>query len=101
MSGLGSVGDRFMSAIETLSARIPYMVSPGNHEFNGGNFKQYIERFAAVKWGVGQTGAELKSPGLENLFYSYDHGLVHFVAIDTECWLEPNVTCADAQAGRC
>ncbi len=28
----GRVGDQFMDMIEPLAARLPYMVSPGDHE---------------------------------------------------------------------
>ena len=31
----GRVGDRFMEQIEPVASRLPYMVSPGNHESHG------------------------------------------------------------------
>ena len=31
----GRVGDRFMEQIEPVASRVPYMVSPGNHESHG------------------------------------------------------------------
>jgi hypothetical protein len=39
---------------------------------------QYTRRFAAVAQGVGET-----SGSKSNFYYSFDDGLVHFVAIDT------------------
>ena len=39
----GRVGDQFMRNIEQVAARVPYMVSHGNHE-GGDNLAHYIER---------------------------------------------------------
>ncbi|XP_017002314.2 acid phosphatase type 7 isoform X1 [Drosophila takahashii] len=66
------VGDEFMRQIETVAAYLPYMVVPGNHEEKF-NFSNYRARFSMPG-------------GTENLFYSFDLGPVHFVAISTEVY---------------
>lgn len=92
------INNAFYDELQVLSAYKPYMVSPGNHESNcdnGGttdksigvkyttsicpvgqlNFTGYINRFRMPSQRVGGQG---------NFWYSYDHGLAHFVHIDTE-----------------
>lgn len=66
---------------------VPYMTLPGNHEAvcseptpflcpsNQKNFTAYRNRFR-MPWR--ETG------GQENMFYSYDAGLIHFISISTE-----------------
>jgi hypothetical protein len=44
----GLVGDQFMMNIEQVAARVPYMVSHGNHEDSAPNLAHYIERFRAM-----------------------------------------------------
>jgi len=61
----------------------PYMFCPGNHENSAGsgstpsqsNFTAYRERFHMPY---------AYSFGPNNMFYSFDYGLVHFINIDTE-----------------
>ncbi|XP_011256652.1 acid phosphatase type 7 [Camponotus floridanus] len=66
------VGDEFMRQIESVAAYIPYMTVPGNHEEKY-NFSNYRARFTM--------------PGdSEGLWYSFDVGPVHFVAIETEAY---------------
>ncbi|CAD5228763.1 unnamed protein product [Bursaphelenchus xylophilus] len=68
----GRIGDKFFHQIEPVTAKVPYMVCPGNHEYIG-NFSHYMHRFTM--------------PNTEhNLFYSFDHGKVHFVSITTEIY---------------
>ena len=40
----GGVGDAFMRELQPIAARVPYMVCPGNHEFNF-NFTAFTHRF--------------------------------------------------------
>ncbi|CAD5230890.1 unnamed protein product [Bursaphelenchus xylophilus] len=66
----GTFGDEFMRQIEPAASYVPYMTSVGNHE-NAYNFSHYVQRFTM--------------PNTEhNLFYSFDIGDTHFVAISTE-----------------
>ncbi|XP_011301177.1 iron/zinc purple acid phosphatase-like protein [Fopius arisanus] len=66
------VGDQFMKQIEGIAAYLPYMTVPGNHEEKY-NFSNYRARFSM--------------PGnSEGLWYSFDMGPVHFIAIETEAY---------------
>ncbi|XP_026288877.1 acid phosphatase type 7 [Frankliniella occidentalis] len=70
------VGDEFMRQIETVAAYVPYMTCPGNHEQTY-NFSNYRARFSM--------------PGeSEGLWYSFDMGPVHFVALSTEVYYNFN-----------
>lgn len=67
-----TIGDEFMNQIQEIAAYVPYMVCAGNHEEKY-NFSNYRERFSM--------------PGKsENLWYSFDLGPVHFIAITTEVY---------------
>ncbi|PSN47682.1 hypothetical protein C0J52_18687 [Blattella germanica] len=71
-SRLGRVGEQFMKQIQPIAAYLPYMTCPGNHEERG-NFSNYRARF--------------NMPGnFENLWYSFNMGPVHFIAISTEVY---------------
>ncbi|CAD6208214.1 GSCOCG00010467001-RA-CDS [Cotesia congregata] len=66
------VGDEFMRQIESVAAYLPYMTVPGNHEEKY-NFSNYRARFSM--------------PGnSEGLWYSFNMGPVHFIAIETEAY---------------
>eukprot|EP00211_Chloroparvula_japonica_P006543 CAMPEP_0119122120 /NCGR_PEP_ID=MMETSP1310-20130426/2472_1 /TAXON_ID=464262 /ORGANISM="Genus nov. species nov., Strain RCC2339" /LENGTH=401 /DNA_ID=CAMNT_0007111731 /DNA_START=285 /DNA_END=1490 /DNA_ORIENTATION=- len=73
----------FRSMEDTMN-NIPYMTCVGNHEVNSrnpitnentGNFTSYKNKFRMPGWESGSN---------TSLFYSFDYGLVHFVAVDTE-----------------
>lgn len=70
----GEVGDEFMRQIEPVAAYLPYMTCPGNHEY-ANNFSHYKARFTMPK-----------SQETENMFYSWNMGPVHFIAVDTEAY---------------
>lgn len=70
----GAVGDRFMEQIEYVAQEVAYMVAAGNHESHQ-NFSHFTNRFAMPN---------KASSG--NHFYSWDAGLVHFVAYNTEAY---------------
>jgi len=66
----GHRGDVFMEQIEPIASSVPYMTCPGNHEHHY-NFSNYKARFTM--------------PGdNEKMFYSFNIGPVHFVAVSTE-----------------
>ncbi|XP_041376621.1 acid phosphatase type 7-like [Gigantopelta aegis] len=77
----GKVGDSFMNKIESIAANIPYMTIPGNHEI-GGDFSHYRTRFSQpnTPWPT----------QLDSMWYSYDVGLVHFIAYSTEVYFTYN-----------
>ncbi|XP_026332457.1 acid phosphatase type 7-like isoform X2 [Hyposmocoma kahamanoa] len=68
------VGDQFMRQIQPLAATVPYMTCPGNHEENR-NFSNYRNRFSMPL--MNET---------DSLFYSWNLGSVHFIAINTEAY---------------
>ena len=68
--------DTFMRKIEPVAARVPYMTTPGNHEF-WFNFTAYKMRFA-----MPDEGAH------DGMHWSLDLPLVHITATDTESPLD-------------
>eukprot|EP01065_Artemidia_motanka_P042874 TRINITY_DN581_c0_g3_i1.p1 TRINITY_DN581_c0_g3~~TRINITY_DN581_c0_g3_i1.p1 ORF type:complete len:552 (+),score=214.86 TRINITY_DN581_c0_g3_i1:78-1733(+) len=93
-SNKGTTGDNFMKNIEQVAAHTPYMVSHGNHEDAPGSLSHYLERFRHMP-----VNSEPKTiPTLDGsgkfhspntLFFSWNDGLVHYVAISTEIWFNP------------
>ncbi len=73
----GRKAQHFLRMIEPLSSSLPYMVAPGNHEA-AFNFSHYRSLFRMPQW---QT--------TENLYYSFDLGLVHIVVYNTEVFFWP------------
>ena len=81
------VQETWMSTMTEVWDQTPYMMCPGNHEATCDeetpricpagqrNFTSYRERYymPAV-----QSGA------VNNMYFSFDYGLVHFISIDTE-----------------
>jgi acid phosphatase type 7 len=82
----GLVGDQFMRNIEQLSAYVPYMTSVGNHEDGATALAHYLERFRHMP----SNSGTVKVNNVENnetvntLFYSWNAGMVHYVAMSTE-----------------
>ncbi|XP_067939380.1 acid phosphatase type 7-like [Watersipora subatra] len=72
-----AVGDSFMDQIEPIAAYVPYMTSVGNHE-TAYNFSNYRNRFTMP----GGDG--------EGLWYSYDYGRAHIVAVSSEVYFYIN-----------
>ncbi|XP_017493930.1 PREDICTED: acid phosphatase type 7-like, partial [Rhagoletis zephyria] len=68
------VGDEFMRQIEPIAAYLPYQTCPGNHEHTY-NFSNYNHRFSMHSQGQKE---------INNIFWSYNIGPVHFVAFSTE-----------------
>ncbi|KAK7074236.1 hypothetical protein SK128_015058 [Halocaridina rubra] len=68
------VGDEFMRQIQPISAYVPYMVCPGNHE-QMYNFSNYRARFSMPNY-----------KDTESLFFSWDMGPIHFIAVNTEAY---------------
>ena len=73
--------DVFFNKIQPIASRIPYMVTPGNHEF-WYNFTSYKHRFSMP--GIFGPSADTTSGSGDNMFYSYNVEYVHFLAGDSE-----------------
>lgn len=76
----GVIGDNFMNKIQPFASKVPYMTCPGNHE-SADNFTQYRLRY-------NMPGAQSGSGN--NLYYSFDIGDIHFVAISSELYYYSN-----------
>jgi len=93
----GTTGDNFMRNIEQLAAKVPYMVSHGNHEDTHEKLAHYIERFRSQPSNAEPPLFNSKNGKTTNsLYFSWDYGLVHYVSMSTELWslvgdLEVNV----------
>ena len=84
----GRVGDQFMNLIQPFASRVPYMAGVGNHESGGSNRKHFAMRFAGMEYvgkasGAGNAGSAEHG---DQMWWSFDAGLVHWVAVDTELW---------------
>jgi len=83
--GFQSKWDIFFRQMENITAFVPYMATPGNHE---------VGVIGLLGWPLGYVnrfilpGADSISSDLENLYYSWNYGKVHFLAIDTESVLD-------------
>jgi len=74
-------GDEFMSMIEHIASRVPYQVAVGNHEADDDKkYLNYRKRFKL-------------SDLSENMYYSFDSGLVHFLVVASEFYYD--VTLSD------
>eukprot|EP01130_Rhizamoeba_saxonica_P001709 TRINITY_DN11571_c0_g1_i1.p1 TRINITY_DN11571_c0_g1~~TRINITY_DN11571_c0_g1_i1.p1 ORF type:complete len:511 (-),score=111.60 TRINITY_DN11571_c0_g1_i1:53-1444(-) len=83
--GFQELWDVFMRKVENIAANVPYMVTPGNHEIGVIGILNvtlgYNHRFTL-------PGEHSQSNDLENLYYSFDYGNIHFVALDSESTLD-------------
>lgn len=74
----------FMTGIEPISAHVPYMVCPGNHEMN--------EHSSNPPYSINFTvyNSLFRMPGYNDqtkphsMWYSFNYGNIHFVSISTE-----------------
>eukprot|EP01051_Picozoa_sp_SAG22_P017716 SAG22_NODE_2801_length_2199_cov_2.029524_2_plen_391_part_00 len=84
----GRVGDRFMNLIQPFASRVPYMAGIGNHESGGTNRKHFSMRFAGMQYTGENSGASNagNSDNGDQLWWSFDAGLIHFIAVDSELW---------------
>jgi hypothetical protein len=72
--------DAFFNKIQPIATRVPYMVTPGNHEF-WYNFAAYKARFYMPS--NSGNGEEQDGSG-DNMWYAWDYGNVHFAAMNSE-----------------
>jgi len=73
-NGVQYVFDDFFRKIEPISAYVPYMVAPGNHE-SGFNFTAYKHRFAMPA---------VESDSDTNMYSSFNYGNIHVIAYNAE-----------------
>eukprot|EP01063_Lacrimia_lanifica_P034874 TRINITY_DN6546_c0_g1_i1.p1 TRINITY_DN6546_c0_g1~~TRINITY_DN6546_c0_g1_i1.p1 ORF type:complete len:510 (+),score=138.41 TRINITY_DN6546_c0_g1_i1:69-1598(+) len=85
-----SVYNGYMNWMQNLTAAVPYMVSPGNHESECHspwcvvNFLKgkSLSNFTAFNHRFHMPSAE--SGGVLNMWYSWNYGPAHFVSLNTE-----------------
>lgn len=100
--GFAWIWDEFFNQIEPIAARIPYHVCIGNHEYDWPSQPWRPDWSYGVygKDGGGECGVPYSvrfkmpgdssfptrtgSPDTQNLYYSFDSGVVHFLYISTE-----------------
>jgi len=70
----GHLGDTFMEQMEPVTAYVPYMTCPGNHE-SANDFLQYRKRFSMPNY-----------TDTESLYFSFNIGPVHFVSVSSEVY---------------
>jgi hypothetical protein len=74
--------DIYMRQEQSFVDHVPFLVTYGNHDFNGGDSAAFINRFRMPTQGG----------GLGNFYWAYKHGPVFFVSMCTEVALLP-ITC--------
>ena len=84
-SGGGTVGDQFFRNMEQIAAKVPFMVSVGNHENGATALAHFTERFRLMPSNSGSTQST-QGIAPNNWFYSWDEGLVHYAAVSTEIY---------------
>ena len=100
-SSNGTTGDQFFRNIEQIAATTPYMVSHGNHEDGDSDLAQYLERFRHVSHpqnAVPPTYVAANGEVANTLYFSWDAGLVHYVALSTELWFGVKSGAVDTKA---
>ncbi|KAK9364689.1 Metallo-dependent phosphatase-like protein [Lipomyces kononenkoae] len=99
--------NQYFDEMQPITALKPYMVGPGNHDSNcdnggTGNYTVSIciegqRNFTGFRHHYRMPSNE--SGGLENFWYSFDHGMVHFIQIDTETDLGHGIVSPDEPYG--
>lgn len=87
----GTVGDDFMKNVQPVMSTVPYMVTPGNHEFmNSGDDEKYYKNYFAGQTMLGKN-SKSTSP---TMWWSFDIGTVHVVGMSTEVYCEDTTNIA-------
>lgn len=82
--------DKYMNEIQPWASKLPYMVTPGNHEadchdpacLSDAAKREKLSNFTAYNARFHMPSAE--SGGVLNMHYSFNYGNVHFISLDTE-----------------
>ncbi len=69
--------DIFWNKVQPIAARVPYMTTPGNHEF-WFNFTAYKARVFMPGSGIDEGGSG------DSMYYSWEYGPIHFTALNSE-----------------
>eukprot|EP00298_Acanthocystis_sp_HF-20_P005691 c15773_g1_i1.p1 GENE.c15773_g1_i1~~c15773_g1_i1.p1 ORF type:complete len:486 (+),score=157.39 c15773_g1_i1:71-1528(+) len=82
--------NNYMNWIQNLTTTIPYMVLPGNHEsechntecFLNKEYRDSLRNFTAynTRWKMPSKSSD----GVLSMWYSFDYGPAHFIAMNTE-----------------
>ncbi|KAK9320483.1 Metallo-dependent phosphatase-like protein [Lipomyces orientalis] len=105
--------NKYYDQMQPVTAERPYMVGPGNHEANcdngGTTDKEKNITYTVELCPEGQTNftayrdhfrmPSAESGGVDNFWYSWDHGMVHYVQIDTETDLGHGYIAPDEPGG--
>jgi hypothetical protein len=82
--------DTFFNKVESIAARVPYMFTPGNHEF-WYNFAAYKARFFLPPSAEADQALPLSRGNDDNMYYSWEYGAAHFLALNSETAIDvPN-----------
>lgn len=81
-------GDMFMTLISNMASRVPHLTTPGFH-VSGDLFTDYRNWFSTpnTQWPI----------PLENMWYSFDIGPIHFISYSTEVYYLDNEQYASKQ----
>jgi len=74
--------------IEPLSSSVPYMVCPGNHEYEAYNPFIILQSRNFVVYNARFQMPQSANSSRQNMYYSFDYGNVHFLSISTETSFE-------------
>lgn len=91
--GMGWQWDTFGHQIQPVAARMAYMLNPGNHEYDFPTAHQ--SRFATATDSGGECGVpfhkRFPQPTVsdQDLYYSLDHGPIHFLMLNSEAEFGP------------
>ena len=79
----GKRGDEFMNAVQLIASQISYQVVAGDHENQKDlSYKQYTNRFRMM---------DSKTGKINNFFYSFNVGLIHFVGLNTQYHIDNQI----------
>eukprot|EP01059_Diplonema_ambulator_P028960 TRINITY_DN47_c0_g4_i3.p2 TRINITY_DN47_c0_g4~~TRINITY_DN47_c0_g4_i3.p2 ORF type:complete len:549 (+),score=228.56 TRINITY_DN47_c0_g4_i3:39-1685(+) len=83
----GTVGDYFFRNIEQVAAYTPYMISHGNHEDGATALAHFMENFRLMPSNaIPPLYTTTNGATTNSMYFSWDHGLVHYIAMSTELW---------------
>jgi hypothetical protein len=79
-----STWNTWAEMMENTTARKPYMVLPGNHEYTSWDPLLFLETHNFVVYNHRFMMPGASSGDRKNMYYSFDYSNVHFISISTE-----------------